>query len=161
MHPFQVRSIGITDVVQYTEPMNRCRSILSVLIAMWLPLQGYAAVAMPFCQHSMAAVSAHAGDADHSRHHHDGHSHMTHVDAPGSISQSTDANGPQTTLTGEAGGLACNDCGACHLACAPAIAAIVSVPLLIAGSVLESALADSPHFFYPELPQRPPLPALF
>ncbi len=39
----------------YTGVMNRWRSILSVVIALWLPLQGYAAVAMPFCQHRMAA----------------------------------------------------------------------------------------------------------
>jgi len=140
--------------------MNRWRSILSVLIALWLPLQGYAAVAMPFCQHSMAAASVHAGDADHSRHHHDGHSDMTRGHAHGSTSQSSDAGSPQTAAMGEASGLACNDCGACHLACAPAIVAIVSFPVLIAGTVLESALADSPQLFYPEQPQRPPLPAL-
>ena len=141
--------------------MNRCRSILSVLIAPWLPLQGYAAVAMPFCQHSMAAASTHAGNADHSQHHHDGHSHMTHGDARGSISQSADADSLQLAVMGETNALACNDCGACHLACAPAIVTIVSVPLLIAESVLESDLADAPYFFYPEQAQRPPLPALF
>ena len=139
--------------------MNRWRSILSVLIALWLPLQGYGAVAMPFCQHSMAAASAHPGNAGHSQHQHDGHSDMTRGDAQDSSSQSGDADSPQTAVVGEASGLACNNCGACHLACAPAILAIVSVPLLIAGSVLESALADSPHLFYPEQPQRPPLPA--
>jgi hypothetical protein len=140
--------------------MNRCRSFLSVLIALWLPLQGYAAVAMPFCQHSMTAAPAHDGAADHSRHHHDGHSPVTHVDHPGSSSQSADDDSPRSAVISNAHSLACNDCGACHLACAPAIAAIVSVPLLTAGSVLESALADSPHLFYPELPQRPPLSAL-
>ena len=140
--------------------MNRWRSILSVLIALWLPLQGYAAVAMPFCQHRMAAASAHPGIADHSGHHHDGHSDLTRSHAQGSTSQSADAGSPQIAVMGEASGLACNNCGACHLACAPAIVALVSVPLLIAGSVLESAPADSLQFFYPEQTQRPPLPAL-
>jgi ferredoxin len=140
--------------------MNRWRSILSVLIALWLPLQGYTAVTMPFCQHSMAMASAHFGNAGHSRHHHDGHSDMTHSHAQGSASQSADADSSQTAVMGEASGLACNNCGACHLACAPAIVAVVFFPLLIAGSVLESARADSPQFFYPEQPQRPPLPAL-
>ena len=141
--------------------MNRWRSILSVLIVLWLPLQGYAAVAMPFCQHSMAAASAHPGSADHSQHHHDAHSRMIRGDAQDSTPQSGVADiGAQSTGMGEASGLACNNCGACHLACAPAIVAIVSVSLLIAGSVLESARADSPHYFYPEQPQHPPLPAL-
>ena len=140
--------------------MNRWRSILSVLIALWLPLQGYAAVAMPFCQRNMAAASTNAGNADHSQHRHDGHSHTGHGVDRGSISQSADADSPQTAAMGDASGLACNDCGTCHLACAPAIVTIVSVPLLIAGSVLESDLADSPYFFYPEQAQRPPLPAL-
>jgi hypothetical protein len=140
--------------------MNRWRSILSVLIALWLPLQGYAAVAMPFCQHRMAAASVHPGIADHSRHHHDGHSDMTRSHAQGSISQSADAGSQQTAVMGETSGLACNNCGVCHLVCAPAIVSIVSVSLLIAGSVLESALADAPQFFYPEQAQRPPLPAL-
>jgi len=140
--------------------MNRWRSILSVLIALWLPLQGYAAVAMPFCQHSMAATSAHAPNADHSQHHHDSHSHMTRGNAQERTSHFAGANSPQPAVMGSASGLACNDCGTCHLACAPAIVTIVSVPLLIAGSVLESDLADSPYFFYPEQAQRPPLPAL-
>ena len=148
------------NVVTYTGFMNRWRSILSVAIVLWLPLQGYAAVAMPFCQHNMAANSAHThnGTADHSQHHHDGHSgHMAQTDAPNDragISHTSHVGSDDT------GGLRCNNCGACHLACAPAIVAIVSVPLLITGSVLESALADSPQFFYPEQPQRPPLSAL-
>jgi hypothetical protein len=141
--------------------MNRLRSILSVLIALWLPLQGYGAVAMPFCQHSMAAAPTHAGKADYSQHHHDGHSHKTLGDDRGSIALPAAADSPQTHVVGEASRLACNDCGVCHLACAPAIVAVASVPLLIAGSVLESALADSPKFFYPEQPQHPPLPAHF
>ena len=131
-----------------------------MMITLWLPLQGYAAVAMPFCQHSMAAASTHAENSGHSQHHHGSHADRTHGETQDNTPQSAEAGSLQTVAMGEASGLACNNCGACHLACAPAIAAIVSVPLLITGSVLESALADSPHFFYPELPQRPPLPAL-
>jgi ferredoxin len=140
--------------------MNRWRSILSVLIALWLPLQGYAAVAMPFCQHSMAAASTHAGNSGHSQHHHGSHVDRTRGEAQDNAFQSAEAGSPQTAAMGEASGLACNNCGACHLACAPAIVAIMSIPLLVADSVLESALADAPQRFYPEQPQRPPLPAL-
>jgi ferredoxin len=140
--------------------MNRWRCILSVLIALWLPLQGYAAVAMPFCQHSMGAASTHAENFGHSRDHHDSHSDRTRGDAQDNDFQSAETGSPQTAAMGEASGLACNNCGACHLACAPAIVAIMSVPLLIADSVLESALVDSPQRFYPEQPQHPPLPAL-
>lgn len=137
------------DFFTYNQPVNRWQSILSVLIALWLPLQGYAAVAMPFCQHSMAGTSGAPTSADHTRHA-DGHAGMHH----------DDAGDPQSSAENEAGGLACNNCGTCNLACAPAIFALVTVSLLVADSVFESAFTDSPHIFYPEQPQRPPLSAL-
>lgn len=144
--------------VAYTQSMNRWKTILSVLIALWLPLQGYTAVAMPFCQHRMAPASTYGETADHSQHHHDGHSsHMTHADAPNDSAAISHANHVGSDNTG---GLGCNNCGACHLACAPAISAVVPVYLSIGNAVLESAPADAPRFFYPEQLQRPPLSAL-
>lgn len=137
------------DNEAYTSLMKRWKSFNCVLIALWLPLQGYAAVAMPFCQHSMAGTSGAPTSADHA-HLTDAHAGMHH----------DDTGDPQASVVNEAGGLACDNCGACHLACAPAIFALVSVSLLVAGSVFESALTDSPHIFYPEQPQRPPLSAL-
>ena len=138
--------------------MIRWKPILSVLIALWLPLQGYAAVAMPFCQHSMARDSTHQANADHSRHRHDGHSgHITQTGVPNDIAgiSHTDHVGND-----DVSGLGCNNCDTCHLACSPVISAVVPLHLSIGGSVLESAPADVPPFYYPEQLQRPPLSAL-
>jgi MinD superfamily P-loop ATPase len=57
-------------------------------------------------------------------------------------------------------GLACNNCGACQLACSPAISAVAPVAVLTGAFVLGASPADSPRFFYPEQLQRPPLSAL-
>ncbi|MGQ0579548.1 MAG: hypothetical protein ACT4PQ_11665 [Betaproteobacteria bacterium] len=135
--------------------MKRWKTALVALISLWLPLQGYGAVAMPFCQqHGMAGT----GLADTSQKHHAGHSgHTVHDDSPSDAAAVSHAEQGSSDVTS---GLACNNCGACHLACAPAIAAIATVPLLIGDSVLESLPGDSPHTFYPERLQRPPLSAL-
>ena len=136
--------------------MKRWKTVIVLLISLWLPLQGYGAIAMPFCQqHGMAgAGAAHTGLSNEQ---HVGHSdHMTHHDSPGNPAGFSPAEHVGSDVTG---GLACNDCGACHLACAPAISANAPVLMLIGDAVLEPSPADSPHFFYPEQLQRPPLPA--
>lgn len=155
---FEFGGLEPLNVVAYTEKMKHWRSILSVLIALWLPLQGYTAVAMPFCQHSMAAASSHVGTADHSRHRHDGHSGLiAKTDAPGNTAGISPAN---CISNDNIGGLGCNNCGVCHLACSPAITAVAPVHVPIGDAVLESVPADAQHFFYPEQPQHPPRFAL-
>ena len=136
----------------YTEPMNRWRSILSVLIALWLPLQGYAAVAMPFCQHSMAAASAHSGNPDHSVAH-PGHGTAAHGD------QAADHSGHSNTVTDKGSTLACNNCGACHLACSPLLLSAPVVFAVAETAVFETKFLQSFLSFSPEQLQRPPLPA--
>ena len=114
--------------------MSKLRPIVVLLLLLWLPLQPLAAVAMPFCQHSESTTFAgdeSAAAAGEQLGHHAGPSgggHKHHADAEDS-----------------AFSLQCNDCGPCHLACAPAIgvATGVQVPQL------------SPHLF--TVPQRVPL----
>ena len=138
--------------------MKVWKSILSALIALWLPLHGYVAIAMPFCEHNMAAASTLRGAADHSRHHHGGHSDFeTQTDV--SIDAADIAHGSHIG-SNDASGLGCNNCGTCHLACSPVISAITPAYLPIGGSVLEPTPTDAPHFYYPEQLQRPPLSAL-
>jgi polyferredoxin len=121
--------------------MNRWKSFVCILIALWLPLQGYAAVAMPSCQHGDTQGAAQPmGHAQHE----DGHAGMQHG----------------ATGTDAASDLACTNCGTCQLACAPAITGIHSLSLLIAGTVFEAACSAAPIVFFPELPQRPPLSVL-
>ena len=137
--------------------MKRWKTVLVALISLWLPVQGYCAVAMPFCQQQGMAAAGAAHTEPSQEHHVDHSGHMAHNDSP------TDATGishSEHTSSDATSGLACNNCGACHLACSPAIAAIAPVAVLIGDFVLESSPADSPHFFYPEQLQRPPLSAL-
>lgn len=137
--------------------MKRWKTILVVLISLWLPVQGYGAVAMPFCQQQGLAAAG-ATHTEPSEEHHDAHpGHMAHNDSP------TDAAGISHAEHGGSdatSGLACNNCGACHLACAPAIITIAPVAILIGNPVLESLPGDLLHSFYPEQFQRPPLSAL-
>ena len=127
-------------------------------MALWLPTQGYGAVAMPFCQHSMAMPSVQPSDAEQSRHHHDGHpGHMSQTDTTDNSAGLSKANHVSGDVAGKLG---CDNCGACHLACSPVISTIAPVYLFVGISALESAPADAPTFFYPEQLQRPPLSAL-
>jgi ferredoxin len=132
--------------------MKRWKTVLVALISLWLPVQGYGAVAMPFCQqHGMAADGT--GLADSSHEHHDAHAgHMAHNDS------STDAAG-NSHDEHDASGLACNNCGACHLACSPSLTAVSPALIAIGNPVFSPTAAESPHSFFPEQLQRPPLPA--
>jgi hypothetical protein len=137
--------------------MKRWKTVLVALISLWLPVQGYCAVAMPFCQQQGMAAAG-AAHTELSQGHHDAHpGHTAHNDSPSGAAGISHAEHGGSDVTS---GLACNNCGACHLACSPAISAIAPVAVLIGDSVLESSPADSPHFFYPEQLQRPPLSAL-
>lgn len=127
-----------------------------MLIALWLPLQGYGAVAMPFCEHgpampdSSVAVSAHAGTQD-GHHGHHGVPHRDHEGDPQSASSdnSTDKHAD----------LGCNDCGACQLACAPLIVSTVTHFASTGSPVYVPLPIASLTSISPEQLQRPPLPA--
>jgi hypothetical protein len=133
--------------------MSRWRSILSVLIALWLPLQGYGAVAMPFCEHgpsmpdSTAAVFAHAAAHDGDK----GHVGMPNHDHA--------ANHDADNFSGTHAGLGCNDCGACQLACAPLIFATVPHFACTGSPVYDPLPIASLTSISPEQLQRPPVPA--
>jgi hypothetical protein len=128
------------------------RTFVCLLMALWLPMNGYGAVVMPFCEHGGADMSTHAampaGD----------HSGMAHH---GNTDSNTVLHGSQSVSTDDtASALACNDCGVCHLACSPL--------LMSEAAKFESAdhdvfiLQKQPALgsFSPEQPQRPPKTAL-
>lgn len=130
------------------------RKIVALFLLFWLPLQGIAAVDMPFCQHALPGAShRHAGvetgvtqqhgpqsDARASHHHSAMHSTLA-----------TRAPNPSLAELG------CNDCGACHLACAAMIP--VSLPMMLGAPV--SAPTPGPLQtlleFTPQQPDPPPL----
>jgi hypothetical protein len=128
--------------------MRRWRISLVLLMSLWLPLQGIAAVVMPFCKHSLIAGTADlhqihkaAANSDHSAH------HGQHHGQPSDDSQGLGKNIAS----------ACDDCGHCNLsgACTlPAaelqtsFTAVMAVPYSI-----QPALAGVvPHHL-----KRPPL----
>ncbi|MDQ3195556.1 MAG: hypothetical protein M3Q32_04080, partial [Pseudomonadota bacterium] len=98
-------------------------------------LQGYAAVAMPFCQHKPANPTGAMSDA----------ASMAHAHHAGHEQGKSDK------------GLNCDDCAFCQLCAAPALPGT----LLIQASDLRPALnPETPvHFFLfvPEQTQHPPL----
>ena len=137
--------------------MGRCwKNCIVAFIALWLPLQGYGAVAMPFCEHgpampdSSAAVSAHMGT-------HDGHQEHTGV-AP--HEHEADAQSASSdSSTDKHAGLGCNDCGACQLACAPLIVSTLTYFATTGSPAYDPLPVASLISFSPEQLQRPPLPA--
>jgi hypothetical protein len=125
----------------YFDPM---RGPIALLMMLWLPLQGLAAVAMPFCQHGMHGQAVTNSEAAP-------HAHHAHV-------VGTTPASPQPH--GGNGGFDCNDCGVCHLACTPAAPSDSLAIHLVAGHLYgEPALWSAP-WFIPEPPHHPPLRVL-
>jgi hypothetical protein len=137
-----------------SEMTGRWKKWIVVVIALWLPLQGYGAVAMPFCKHgpampvSLAAVPSHADAQDG----HEGHVGVPHHD------HEADRQ-PAGSTDGHAG-LGCNDCGACQLACAPLIVSAVPHVTASGSPVYDTLPVGSLTSVSPKQLQRPPLAAL-
>ncbi|MFN3883412.1 MAG: hypothetical protein ACK4Q4_01465 [Rhodocyclaceae bacterium] len=112
--------------------MRRLHSHLLILIALWLPIQAAAAVAMPFCRHAPGQAALPA--AEH-----------CHEQAAGQAAPAVP------------GDLDCDDCSLCHLACSgfllAAVSAAASLPMADV-MVPKLQLASASHI--PEPPQRPP-----
>jgi hypothetical protein len=123
------------------------RLVIGILL-LWLPLQGLAAVTMPFCRHAQAGAAAdaaqHHGAGEHAHHaHHQGHSSDGAQHEPAPL---------PTSMT-------CNDCGACHLACAAAM--LPATALRAAAAVTgqpDAAPPLAPPAHVPDLLNPPPLP---
>jgi hypothetical protein len=138
--------------------MTRCwKNGVVVLIALWLPLQGYGAVAMPFCKHGPAMPDAPIAASAHpdSQHSHEGHEGM-HQEDPAAGHQSAKSD----NSADKPGGLGCNDCGACQLACAPLIFSTVPYVVASGGTVYDPLPVASLVSVSPKQLQRPPLAAL-
>jgi hypothetical protein len=132
--------------------MKSRRTFLALLLMFWLPIQGYAAIAMPFCKHATqgtgvghtSAFTQHVfkhGDATNHAHH--GVASAEHELPPGTHHHS--------------GALDCNDCGACHLACSPALPPVEHELATAQRERFISVSPSLPPLFVPEQPKRPPL----
>jgi hypothetical protein len=136
--------------------MKLRRTLLALLMILWLPVQGYAAIAMPFCEHAMhgapvghisvAAVQG-VGDGNTRDHaHHSAVSSSEHASPAGNHHDSPAAD--------------CNDCGACHLACSPAVPPVRHDLAPAQRERFALASPAVPPLFVPEQPKRPPLAAV-
>ena len=96
--------------------MMLVRRVALVVLILWLPLQGIAAVAMPFCAHGVGAQDAFTEQV--------GHSHHAHAHHPGA-----EAHPGQQPASTKHSDLGCNGCGPCHLACAPAVPVAMTLAL--------------------------------
>lgn len=94
------------------------RRLILMLVLLCLPLQGVMATVMPFCKHAMGSATSpeksralHGSATMHV--HHDQHASREDIArSEHQIHQPADAEGAR---------LACDNCDACHLACAAAI----------------------------------------
>jgi hypothetical protein len=105
------------------------RRLVLILVVLWLPLQGMAAVVMPFCKQAQPAAAGHAPPHEHQA----GKQHQPPV------------------LHG------CDDCGVCHLACAPGVPSEVALTLELTATGPARFKAQAPPRFVPDQPRRPPL----
>jgi ferredoxin len=124
--------------------MSRARVFVIGLLMLWLPLQAIAAVSMPFCPHGGTGGVAQPADHEHHDHKHPVPDSSHHESQDGDHHLATGALQQ------------CNNCGACNLACAPAVPVCA---LLIAGAALTVQSyfsAAPPGIFIPDRPQPPP-----
>jgi hypothetical protein len=140
-----------------------CRLLLTVLMALWLPFQAVAAVTMPFCAHGSgqprdAAKASHRTSVA-SRETHHSHQHGQPADNdPHHAGHHPERAGHHPDHTGSASTVQCNDCGACHLACSPALATSVSSHAVTTLSYHFSPRVQSPPGAHtPERQYPPPL----
>ena len=107
-----------------------------LLMALWLPFHALVAVAMPFCQDMSSATNTHTDRAP--SHQHNGSHH-------GDQGAADEAN--------HAFSLECNDCGPCHLACAPVLGTSADIVVMtfsqhlypLAQALPPARMLDQPH----------------
>lgn len=125
------------------------RRLIAILLMLWFPVQGWAALSMPFCQH--AANVAKAAEMlsqpavavnDHCQHH----------------GEDVSVTGMQPATDVAQDAAQCDNCAACHLAHTPML---TPLPMVLSCSAPAQRAENAAVFYYQlflEQPQRPPLP---
>ena len=125
---------------------------------LWVPLQGYAAVAMPFCKHGFHASASEHMTAQSLVHVGTQHVHHGAQSTSGSHQEHA-AHAGMHRPDGSPDGLVCNDCGVCHLACSPAALTSPSAVEPVGAQSFMQFSPTLPPLFVPEQRTRPPLAA--
>jgi hypothetical protein len=132
--------------------MSKFRVPIALLMMLWLPLQGVAAVAMPFCMESARPGVDAATSNPHLDHQHVAGVHSEDVNA---------SKVPGTSHTPRHGEhsphLQCNDCGVCHLACAPMVGVAVQTQVVPDSETFSSSPQAFPPAHLLDPPHPPPL----
>lgn len=115
------------------------KSVIALLMMLWLPLQGFAAMAMPICPHALGPAAATA-PVDHAHMH---HGHVGH--------HASQAPAPEQHSDGD-----CVKCGACHLACTPAAPAWSMTLHSETTQDYHFDVPGTPALFIPDQPHPPP-----
>lgn len=122
------------------------RRLIAILLILWFPVQGWAALAMPTCQHAahkakaveVLSPSAMEG-SERCPHHSEAPSHHSEAQPVADVAQ-------------------CDHCTACHLAHSPML---TPLPLNLPCAAPAQRAENAAVFYYQlflEQPQRPPLP---
>jgi len=138
--------------------MHSWRTVVTALMLLWLPLQGLAAVAMPFCKHGLKLSAPAQTTAEAHVHAHPQHAHSGELGSS-NLHQHHAAHGTHGDYDSSSG-LACNDCGACHLACSPTAPTSRSAANSVGTQTFTPISPTLPPIFIPELDHRPPLAAI-
>ncbi len=117
------------------------RLFVSLLLALCLPLQTVAAATMPFCGADHEGSAMAAGAMAHTM----ATEHAHHDMGDGSA----DGHEPQ-------GGLGCNQCGLCHLACASTLPSRAPDVSDVLRAVYQSAPVAAAKSFKPDPVLKPP-----
>jgi hypothetical protein len=125
---------------------------------LWLPLQGFAAVAMPFCKHGFhASTSTHAS-------HVPAYAGKVHIHSGVRTASDSDQHHAASAGThhhnNSARDLACSDCGVCHLACSPVAPTSLSAIERAGAQSFTQFSPVRPPAFVPEQRTPPPLAAI-
>jgi hypothetical protein len=124
--------------------MIRWKLMVVLLMSLWLPLQGIAALVMPFCKHGLGN-SATSLDAMH--HQHD-ERHSAHT------GYAQDETASASLLS------ACDDCGHCHLSSTLSLPSPAFPDTDTVTFAAPSFSSNLPRGFVPRRLHPPPLPAL-
>ncbi|MGB7194680.1 MAG: hypothetical protein WBD81_14595 [Collimonas pratensis] len=129
--------------------LTRLKNLLILLLALAIPLQGYAAAAMVFCGPEKPAVTMTVGVADHA-----GMAHH-HMDAKAQDAGQVQHDDASHAGSHDKSSTSCSSCAACCVGVLPVNAPLAAVQPL---PVIHPLLFPLSGFvgYTPENPERPP-----
>lgn len=126
--------------------MNRLRNLLILLLALTLPIQGYAAAAMVFCGSEKVTMVSAVGDGGATAH----HMHAQNADLP-----SKAQHGNHDHSSHDKNSSSCSSCAACCVGAIPMQSALLAAQPLPATHFTQFPFSGFVGYT-PENPERPP-----